>query len=137
MIRLLLLLLFSSFLSNPQKIEDSKIIVTVPDTIGIYKKVKVALVNADFIVKDNYNLDTLTTYSREFTSMSGHCVAMAIIQGNTVTISGYYSLKRLDWFGFTQSSNSFQKVLYYKSSKSWDLLMKVAEGIEGKLSFAK
>ena len=137
MIRLLLLLLFSSFLSNAQKIEDSKIIVTVPDTIGIYKKVKVALVNADFIVKDNYNLDTLTTYSREFTSMSGHCVAMAIIQGNTVTISGYYSLKRLDWFGFTQSSNSFQKVLYYKSSKSWDLLMKVAEGIEGKLSFAK
>ena len=137
MYRLLIFLLILPFFSNAQKIEDSKIIVTVADTSNIYRKVKIALVNNDFIVKDNYNLDTLTTYSREFTSMPGHCVAIAIIQGNYVIISGYYSLKRLDWFGFTQSSNNFQKVQYYKSSKSWDLLMRVAEGIEGKISFAK
>jgi len=133
----LLLLAFLPICSTAQKVEDSQIIVTLPDSADLYKKVKIALVNADFIVKDNYKLDTLTTYSREFTSMAGHCVAVAILKGNTVTISGYYSLKKLDWFGFTQSSNSFQKVLYYKSSKSWDLLMKVAEGIGGQIAFAK
>ncbi len=132
-----LLLYLLPIYTAAQKIEDSQIIVTLPDSIDLYKKVKITFVNADFIVKDNYKLDTLTTYSREFTSMAGHCVAVAILKGNTVTLSGYYSLKKLDWFGFTQSSNSFQKVLYYKSSKSWDLLVKVAEGIGGRITFAK
>ena len=132
-----LLLCLLPFFAVAQKIEDSQIIITLSDSTDLYKKVKIAFVNADFIVKDNYKLDTLTTYSREFTSMAGHCVAVAILKGNTVTLTGYYSLKKLDWFGFTQSSNNFQKVLYYKSSKSWDLLMKVAEGIGGQITFTK
>jgi len=94
-------------------------------------------VNADFIVKDNYNLDTLTTYSREFTNMAGHCVAVAIINENTVTLTGFYSLKRLNFIGLTQSSNDFQKVMYYKSSKSWEVLMLIAEGIGGRIDFSK
>ena len=134
---LLLLTLFLPFCINAQKLEDSKIIVTLSDSFDLYKKVKISLVNSDFIVKDNYNLDTLTTYSREFTNMSGNCIAVAIIKGNSVSISGYYSLKKLDWFGFTQSSNNFQKVLYYKSSKSWDLLVNVAEGIGRQISYSK
>lgn len=131
------MLLFLSSTVKAQKIEDSKIMVTLSDSVDLYKKVKIALVNTDFIVKDNYNLDTLTTYSREFTNMSGNCIAVAIIKGNTVSIYGYYSLKKLNWFGFTQSSNNFQKVLYYKSSKSWDLLVNVAEGIGGQISYSK
>ena len=120
-----------------QKNDDTKIIITLNDNADIYKKIKVALVNADFIVKDNYNLDTLTTYAREFTSMPGHCIAIAVLKENTVTINGFYSLKKMDWFGYTQSSNSFQKVMYYKGSKSWDLLMKVAEAIGGQITFSR
>lgn len=134
---LFLLQFLFPLLLNAQKIEDTKIIVTLDDKADLYKKVKIALVNADFIVKDNYNLDTLTTYAREFTSMAGNCIIVAIIKGNTVTVSGFYSLKKLDWFGFTQSSNNFQKVMYYKSSKSWELLMRVAEGIGGQITFSK
>lgn len=125
------------FAINAQKTEDTKIKITLSDSIDIYKKVKIALINADFIVKDNYNLDTLTTYSREFTNMAGHCVAVAIIKENTVTLTGFYSLKRLNFIGLTQSSNDFQKVMYYKSSKSWDVLMQVAEGIGEKINFSK
>ena len=131
-----LLLVFPFFVSA-QKTEDSQIKITLPNNIDIYRKVKIALVNADFIVKDNYNLDTLTTYSREFTNMAGHCVAVAIINENTVTLTGFYSLKRMNFIGLTQSSNEFQKVMYYKSSKSWEVLMQVAEGIGGKIDFSK
>ena len=131
-----LLLVFPFFVSA-QKTEDSQIKITLPNNIDIYRKVKIALVNADFIVKDNYNLDTLTTYSREFTNMAGHCVVVAIINGNTVNLTGFYSLKRMNFIGLTQSSNDFQKVMYYKSSKSWEVLMQVAEGIGGKIDFSK
>ena len=131
------LLLASSFSVSAQKTEDTKIKITLSNSIDVYKKVKIALINADFIVKDNYNLDTLTTYSREFTNMAGHCVAVAIINENTVTLTAFYSLKRLNFIGLTQSSNDFQKVMYYKSSKSWDVLMQVAEGIGGKIEFSK
>jgi hypothetical protein len=132
-----LLFIVSPLYTSAQKIEDTKIKIILIDTIDIYKKVKIALVNADFIVKDNYNFDTLTTYSREFTNMAGHCVIVAILKNNTVTLFGYYSLKRMNFIGLTQSSNDFQKIMYYKSSKSWDLLIQVAEGIEGKVSFDK
>ena len=133
---LLFIVLLPAF-ASAQKSEDSKIIIKLADNIDLYKKVKIALVNADFIVKDNYNLDTLTTYSREFTSIPGHCIAIAVLKDNTVTISGFYSLKRIDWFGFTQSSNAFQKVLYFRGSKSWELLMQAAEGIGGQITFSK
>lgn len=133
----LLLLIVAPLLVSAQKTEDAKIKITLPDSIDIYKKVKIALINADFIVKDNYNLDTLTTYSREFTNMAGHCVVVAILKENTVTITGFYSLKRMNFIGLTQSSGDFQIVKYYRSSKSWDLLMQVAEGIGGKIAFTK
>ena len=131
------LLLASSFSVSAQKTEDTKIKITLSNSIDVYKKVKIALINADFIVKDNYNLDTLTTYSREFTNMAGHCVVVAIINENTVTLTGFYSLKRMNFIGLTQSSNDFQKVMYYKSSKSWEVLIQVAEGIGGKIDFSK
>lgn len=130
-------LMFIPLFISAQKIEDTKIKITLTDNTDIYKKIKIALVNADFIVKENYNLDTLTTYSREFTNMAGHCVIVAILNNNTVNLSGFYSLKRMNFIGLTQSSNDFQKIMYYKSSKSWDLLMQVAEGIGGKITFNK
>lgn len=46
-----------------QKEGNSKIIIKLKDSVGIYNKVKYALVNSEFIVKDNGNEDTLTTYT--------------------------------------------------------------------------
>lgn len=131
------LIILCPVLTNAQKVEDTKIIITLNDSIDLYKKVKTALVNLDFIVKDNYNVDTLTTYPREFSSIPGQCRLTAIIKGNTVTMTGVYGLKRIDDFGYTQSPKDYQKIMYYKGSKGWELLKGVAEKINGQITFGK
>ena len=134
---LIILLLLCPFLASAQKNEDTKIIVTLNDSIDIYKKVKIVLVDLDFIVKDNYNVDTLTTYSREFSNIPGQCRLTAIIKGNTVTISGIYGLIQIDDFGYTRSAKENKKIIYYKGSKGWELLKTVAERIGGQMTFSK
>ncbi len=124
-------------LVSAQKNEDTKIIVTLNDSSDIYKKVKIALVDLDFIVKDNYNVDTLTTYSREFSNIPGQCRLTAIIKGNTVTISGIYGLIQIDDFGYTRSAKENKRIIYYKGSKGWELLKTVAERLGGQMTFSK
>ncbi len=134
---LVILSLLCPILVNAQKNEDTKIIVTLNDSVDIYKKVKIVLVDLDFIVKDNYNPDTLTTYSRELSNIPGQCRLTAIIKGNTVTISGIYGLIQIDDFGYTRSAKENKNIIYYKGSKGWELLKTVAEKIGGQLTFSK
>jgi hypothetical protein len=86
-----LLLLFSlvliSITSFSQNEGNSKIIIQLTDSVGIYNKAKYALVNSEFIVKDNGNKDTLTTYTQEFSGI--FCKLTAIIKGSTVTLQEY------------------------------------------------
>jgi hypothetical protein len=116
-----------------QKEGDSKIIININDTVGIYNKVKYALVNSEFIVKDNGNLDTLTTYVQEYGVI--FCKVTAVIQNYTVTLSGVYGLKRLDEFGYTGNPQKYQSIMYYKGSQTWKLLWHVASLISGEVSF--
>lgn len=132
-----ILALLCPILVNAQKAEDTKIIVTLNDSIDIYKKVKIVLVDLDFIVKDNYNTDSLTTYSREFSNIPGQCRLTAIIKGNTVTLTGIYGLTKIDDFGYTRSAKETQRIIYYKGSKGWELLKTVAEKIGGQITFSK
>ncbi len=131
-----LCLLLSPLYIIAQNFGDTKITVTLNDSTDIYKKVKVVLVNFDFIVKDNYNYDTLTTYAKEFSNLNGQCRVMAIIKNNTVTISGIYGLKKIDDWGYTQSPKEYQNIIYYKGSKSWALIKTIAEKLGDKLSFS-
>lgn len=135
--QLIISLLLFPILVTAQKNEDTKIIVTTNNSIDIYKKVKIALVDLDFIVKDNYNPDTLTTYPREFSNIPGQCRITAIIKGNAVIISGIYGLTKIDDFGYTRSAKDYQRIIYYKGSKGWDLLKTVAEKIDGQITFGK
>lgn len=135
--RFVFLLFLFPLLVKAQKNEDTKIIVTLNNSTDIYKKVKIALVDLDFIVKDNYNADTLTTYPREFSNLPGQCRLTAIIKGNTVTLSGIYGLTKIDDFGYTRSAKKYQNIIYYKGSKGWDLLITVAERIGGQLTYGK
>lgn len=131
----LVLMLLTSTLSFSQKDGNSKIIIKLNDSLGIYNKVKYALVNCEFIVKDNGNKDTLTTYTQEYSGI--FCKATAIIDGSTVILSGVYGLKRLDEFGYTSSSKKYQDIIYYKGSQSWKLLRYVATLIGGEISFGQ
>jgi len=132
-----ILVLLCPFWANAQKNEDTKIIITLNDSIDIYKKVKIALIDLDFIVKDNYNPDTLTTYSREFSNIPGACRLSAAIKENTVTLSGVYGLIQIDDFGYTRSAKENKKIIYYKGSKGWELLKTVAERIGRQMTFSK
>src|SRR5258706_14883643 len=98
-----------------QKRLDTKIIVSVSDTIGLYEKVRLAFVNNEFIVKDNRNLDTLITYARE-TNPMGYVIAQAIISGNKVTISGRFSFRKMNSMGYTvmPSPSDYERIFYYK-----------------------
>lgn len=132
-----ILVLLCPFLVNAQKIGDTQINITLTDSIDIYKKVKLAFVDLDFIIKDNYNTDTLTTYPREFASIPGLCRLYAIINGNIVTITGIYGLKRINDFGFAQSPKDYENIIYYKGSKGWELVKGVAERIGGQMAYSR
>lgn len=112
-----------------QKTEDRKIILTVASTEDLYRKVKIALVKADFIVKDDGNTDTLTTYPTELGSLNGLSRLTAVISGNTVTLSGIYGLKSIDDWGYNRNPKEYKPIMYFKGSKAWRLLMAVAENI--------
>ncbi|MEO6723031.1 MAG: hypothetical protein ABIN67_21885 [Ferruginibacter sp.] len=124
-------------ISFSQEKFDSKIILTLKDTTGIYLNTKIAMVNSDFIVKDNYNKDTLTTYTRELNKMPGYIIARAVITGNTVTFTGVYGLKRINDWGYNSLPTNYNRIIYYKGSKTWLILMDIAKKITGEINFAK
>jgi cytoplasmic iron level regulating protein YaaA (DUF328/UPF0246 family) len=128
-------MLLSSICSFSQKEGNSKIIIKLNDSVGIYNKVKYALVNSEFIVKDNGNKDTLTTYIQEYSGI--FCKLTAIIESNTVKLSGVYGLKRIDEFGYTGNPKKYQDIIYYKGSQSWKLLRYVASLIGEDVSFSQ
>ena len=131
---LLIMLLVWQY-SFSQKEEDSKIIIRLSDSTGIYNKVKYALVNSEFIVKDNGNRDTLTTYMQDYSGI--FCKATATIERNTVILSGVYGLKRLDEFGYTNNPNKYQDIKYFKGSKGWKILAHVASLVGGEIFYGQ
>jgi hypothetical protein len=130
-----LCILLSVIHSFAQTNDDTKIIITINDSTGVYEKIKYSLVNNDFIVKDDGNRDTLTTYSREYDGI--YCMARVIINGYTVTLKGAYGLKKIDDWGYTQSPKSYNRIIYYKGSKGWKLLMQVANRMSGQITYSK
>ncbi|RYZ79061.1 MAG: hypothetical protein EOP06_27890 [Proteobacteria bacterium] len=71
-----------------QKSLDTRIIVTVEDSIGIYEKVRMALVEEGFIIVDNRRTDSISTQPFNLKSTT-YLLTYAAIKDNTVTIWGY------------------------------------------------
>jgi hypothetical protein len=134
--KLLILLLLPIF-SIAQNNSDNKIIITVSDTTNLHERVRLALVRTDFMVKDDGYLNKLTTYPRELKKIPGFAVAKADVSGNTITLYGSYGLKKINDWGYTDSPKKYQPIIYYKGSKTWRLLMDVAEKLDGTISYAK
>lgn len=126
-------LLFTFLYSNAQKNGNSKIIVQVKDTSSLYKRIKFAFIRNDFIVKD-LEIDTIQTYPREFLD-NQYLIATAIINGNYVTLSGVYGSRKVNFFGGQTSAKDFKKVVYYKGSVEWRLLLSVAAKLDGEFFF--
>src|SRR5690349_19744676 len=109
----------------------TKVIVTLPDTVNLYAKVKEAFARTDFAVKDLNNHDSLVTFPRELHRLPGYAIAIAVISGNTVTINGFYSHKKVSYFGYQKDDKEYMRIKKFKASKTWPLLEHVADRIGG------
>lgn len=121
--------------ANSQKDYDSIIVVHAYDTTNLYKRVKHAFINLDFIVKD-LESDTLKTYPREFET-NAYIIATAVIKGQDVILKGIWGTRKQDYFGSSVAPRNYQRVHYYKRCVEWQLLFLVAQAIGGELRFEK
>jgi|GEM_PF-1793170 len=128
------LLITSAF---SQKSGDKKIIITFPNDSALYEKAKLVLAKHDFSIREDGNKDTITTQLREFRTIPGYCIFNAVINGNTITLSGIYGLKKRNIVGYTTAPKDYKSITYYSGSKGWRLLMSVAEEMGGQISFSK
>ena len=121
-----------------QKSLDTRIIVTVVDTVGLYEKARLAFVNDDFIIKDDRKIDTLSTYPLNIKSTT-FVTAFAAIKGNQVTLWGYLADSQVNTLGYTinPSKKDYEKIFYYKTDKYWKKLISVASKIGGTLTYGK
>jgi hypothetical protein len=132
----ILLLLIATRLVG-QKVDDTKIIITLDDSLGSYEKVKTALVKNNFILKEDSSKNRITTYPREFDNMPGYAITNVEISGNIVTLSGIYGLNKKNYWGDAKKPRDYKPIIYFKGSKGWRLLMQIAKDIGGQLSYSK
>ncbi|MFZ1534287.1 MAG: hypothetical protein WAT14_08965 [Chitinophagaceae bacterium] len=118
-----------------QKKEDSKIIITVNNTENLYIRVKDIFVRLNFFVKDLSIRDSLITYPTEFNGV--YVIGFAAINGNTVTLSGLYGLKKIDEWGYTNSPKNFNKIIYYKGNREWRILNDIATFLGGTITYER
>lgn len=125
----------ASIYSFSQEKNSTKIIVALTDTSDIQLKIKKAFAKHNLIAKEYIDSDTLSSFPSEQNGL--YVIVYAEIKGSDISLFGLYGLKRLDSFGYSHAANSYKKILYYKSSKSWPILMQVAESLEGEISYSK
>jgi hypothetical protein len=120
-----------------QKAEDNRILVTVSDTSKLYERTRQAIVNTNFIIREDSNRDTLVTSTERIGNSSIFAMAKVIINNNTVEISGAYGLGYVDFWGFPGWPSGYSRINYYKESESWKLLRQIAIKLDGKISYYK
>ncbi|MBL0268065.1 MAG: hypothetical protein IPP99_05205 [Chitinophagaceae bacterium] len=118
-----------------QKDWDSIIVVHAKDSANLVRRVRHALINMDFIVKD-LDSDTLKTYPREFETNSV-MIATAMISGQEVILKAVWGSRKQDYFGSSTAPRNYQRVYYYKRCVEWQILFLVAQAIGGEISFRK
>src|SRR6476620_9440458 len=124
---LLLAAFLFPLLSFSQIYGDSKIIITVSDSSNIYSRVKESMIRNGFVVKDLLTRDTLFTYPRVYKGMN--IALRALVKGNRVTVTGYYSLKKMYDFGYAGESGNRKRIIYYDGALTWRLMEKVSREI--------
>ncbi len=119
-----------------QKIGDGKIIIEITDTSNVYLQIKSAFAKSNFSVREDMSRDTLTSFPVAH-EILGNIVAKAVINDSAVYLYGFYSLKKMDYFGYTNVDKNYKRIIFMNSSKAWPILMEIANRIPGKKYFAK
>lgn len=122
-----------SVLSYSQEKHSTKVVVALSDTSNIELKIKKAFAKHNLIAKEYIESDTLSSFPSEQNGL--YVIIYAEIKESKVTLFGLYGLKRLDSFGYSHAANNYKRIIYYKASKSWPVLMKVAQSLGGEISY--
>ena len=134
------LIIFISLLfikSHAQKPEDNRIIVTINDTTKLYERTRQAIVNTNFMIREDSKKDTLVTSAERIDHTTIYVMAKIIIKENVVEISGAYGLGYEDFWGFPSWPKGYTRISYYKESEAWKVLRKIALKLDGKITFYK
>lgn len=131
------LFLICALVSFGQEKLDKKIVVVVSDTSNLYQRVRIAFGKNDFQVKEDGDYSTVSTFARPLRSMAGYAISIAEISGNRITISGRYGQVKINDWGKTREDDSWKNIVYMKGSKLWPLLEKVADKLDGEISYSK
>ena len=133
------LLLIFNFYSNQlfsQKNDDNLIVVTVSDTTKIYERVRQAITFTNLIIREDSKKDTLVTLSEVIDGSTIYLIAVVIITGNKVEISGAYGLGKDDYWGFPSVlPKSYKPVVYFKGSQGWKVIRQIAIKLDGKIEY--
>ena len=124
-------------LTYAQKVEDNRITVTVIDTVNIYQRTRQAIVNTNFIIREDSKKDTLLTSSERIDNTSIFVTARIVINNNLVEITGAYGLGYEDFWGFPSWPKGYKRVIYFKESEAWKVLRRIAIKLDGKISFSR
>jgi|SRR5215203_3161036 len=130
-----LLIFFIPILTLGQKDGDKEIKIVVQASNGVYEKVKLTLVNSDFIIKEDGNKDTITTYSTEFNKI--HYVIRAHIQKDTISLTAFSSLGPINFWGQSKTPKKYKQISYYKGNGEWKILKQVADKLGEHISYSK
>ena len=122
-----------------QKVGDKKIIVKVADTSNIYNKVKLAIIKAGFIVRDDMNTHLLTS-NVTVKKILGYTIIKAEINNDAVTVWGLYSNKNQNLLDIDIAPGKYKNIIYFKNNSGygWDILYSIAAEIDAHdLSYSK
>jgi len=130
-----LLLTCSCFAQTKPKKDDTKITIVFADTTNKWLQAKHAFIREGFQVEDIPG-DIVKTYPRSFANV-GLVLATGTISGNTITLTGYYGFKLANLTGLDidpAKANTI-RISYYKASKTWKLLMNVANRLGSQITY--
>lgn len=135
--KIFFLILIVPILCAAQQKEDRRIFITMADTSNIYQTVKNVLIAKDYIIKENGNKDTISTYSKDINSINGNMIVEAIIDENRVILKGFYVLKQQNILDYSVVPKNYIPIHYYSGSKTWKILRGIAEKIGMDITYGK
>ncbi len=126
----------TSFCVFGQKNSDNRIIISFSDTSNLYEKVRLALINEDFMVKGDKKNDTLSTFPLNIQGNS-FMIIYASIKKNVIELWGYLGYSNNNLMGITinPSKKDYKKIFYYKRDKYWKKMHSIAMRLNGDIYY--
>ena len=129
---------FRPHFSFSQKYLDRKITVNYVDTSKLYERLRLRFIKEGYIIQEDHNPDTITTYPRDKRPL-GYMHVIAAIRGDKVTFWGYWASRERNVAGDSRMPINYKPVIYYEHNAGigWRELRKVAATLGSNYDYGK